>query len=283
MNTRVALALLVAGLTTGTLAADDVVLTNGETFEGVIAEHEGDHVRIRLEFGELRLPASSVARIEDSRSALSDYLARRRALVARSGSAAEWLELARWARSRGLDHSHREALLEAAALDPHLDGLEPAMRLLGYVFDEELDLWIPYEEKMRRAGLVRAGTGWVRPAETRPEPEERDRVEETLSRTVEILALAELERETRESRESRSTAATGAIPYGFPVAHFGGYFVAAPTPVPGSDAGPAPSAPALPEDLFRRPPGSLLPVGGAGNHGVRLRQPGSLIPTVSGR
>lgn len=281
MKTRVGLAVLAAGLLTGALAADDVLLTNGESFEGVIANLDGDHVRIRLEFGEIRLPAASVDRIESSSSALSEYLDRRRALLKEGAGASEWLELARWARIRELDHSYREALLEAAALDPALEGLDAPMRQIGYTFDAELDLWIPYEERMRRAGLVRQGDDWVRP-EPRAQAAARDAedrdVEKALSRTVEILALAQLEREARESRESRQTTRTiGVAPYGFPVAHFPGRFVA--SPAPPQPVAESPTRPGVTyEDLSRRQPGSLLPAGGA-NSGARVRQPGSLIPS----
>lgn len=286
MKLKVGLALLAAGLVTGAAAADDVLLTNGESFEGVIAEREGEHVRIRLEFGELRLPAASVARIDHASSALADYLEWRRRLRSEGGTAREWLELSRWARGRGLDHGSREALLEAASLDPHLDGLAPGMRDLDYVFEAALDRWIPYAEHMRRAGLVLHRGEWVRPESRAAEPAaDRDPgrpVEEALARTVELLARAELERETRETRQA--TRPAPAVPYGFPVAHFPGWWLApaAADPGDGPSAEPAPAAPALPPDLFRRPPGSLLPVGGA-NSGSRIRQPGSLLPAVSMR
>lgn len=282
MKTRVGLVLLAAGLMTGQLAADDVLLKNGEEFEGVIAERDGAHVRIRLEFGELRIPADSVERIDSSRSALSVYLERRRALLEGGATALEWLELARWARSQDLGHSYREALLEAAGIDPGLEGLEAGMRKLGYVFEAELDRWIPYEEQMRRAGLVPHRGEWVRPEERAPESPPSDGghrdIEQTLSRTVELLARAQLEREERESR--RSTQVVASVPYGYPVAHFGGFFFAAPKRRSDDDTARSPVATPPAADLRTRPPGSLLPAGGA-NSGVRLRPPGSLI--VSGR
>ncbi len=285
MSSRVGIALLAAGLMTGTAAADVVRLTNGESFEGVIAERQGDHVFIRLEFGELRLPAASVERIESSDSALTEYLKLRQALLVAEGTAKEWLELAQWARVRGLEHSYREALLEAAAIDPHLDGLAPGMRGLGFVLDEELDRWISYDEHMRRSGLVRHRGEWVSPearaAESHSAEAERREMTQALSRTVELLALAQLERENRESRESRQTTQVGGAPYGYPVAYFGGgYFVPPKRHRDGHHRGHDPGTGTLPEELFRRQPGSLLPVGGA-NSGGRARQPGSLLPATS--
>ncbi len=276
MKPKVGLALLATGLMAGALAADDVLLTNGETFEGVIAERQGEHVRIRLEFGELRLPAASVARIERSESALGEYLERRQRLLDEGGTAQAWLELGRWARARSLSHGYREALLEAAALDPHLDQLAPGMRDLEYVLDAELDRWISYAEHLRREG--------PRPEPRAAEPPrdpEADTVTEALSRTVELLALAQLERETRETRQTTRAAPT--VPYGYPVAYFPGWWVPPPAPGPGAELPDATAAPPPepPPDLFRRQPGSLLPVGGA-NSGTRFRQPGSLLPARAG-
>ncbi len=286
MRSKVWLALLVAGFAAGGAGADDVHLTNGESFEGVIAERLDEHVVIRLEFGELKLPMSSVARIETSYSPLSDFLLRRRALRSRQASALEWLELARWSRSQDLPHGYRESLLEAAAIEPTLDQLAPSMRDLNYVFDAELDRWIPYAEHLRRTQPVprqaEAASGQDRGTDARPASDDHREVEEALSRTVELLALAELARETRETQQT--TAHVGpSVQHGFPVAHFPGGFFFGPVTQPTGDVpaeGEAQPIPVTSQDLFRRPPGSLIPVGGA-NRGVRFRQPGSLLPVKS--
>lgn len=280
MNCRTWLALLAAGLLAGAAVADDVHLTNGESFEGVIASREGDQVRIRLEFGELRLAAASVERIDSAESALGVYLKRRRGLLAGGANAPEWLELARWARSRGLEHGYRESLLEAATIDPSLPELEPGMRDLNYVYDAELDRWIPYAEHERR---TRPATRSVESREARAPAEDHREVEETLSRTVELLALAQLERETRETRQASQTRSGPSVQYGFPVARFGGFFIPHAVGPVDTDPGEPEAAPAPTSfsDLARRPPGSLLPP--RGNSGARVRQPGSLLPTRSGR
>jgi hypothetical protein len=273
-SVAVAAAGLIAGLAFAVLApaahADDVFLANGESFEDVIATREGDRVRIRLAFGELLLPLESVERIEHARSPLDEFLERRAGLTEEGGSAQEWLELAEWARLRELEHSHREALLEAANLDPYLEGLRPGMRAIGYVLDESLDRWISYDAHMRAQGMVRSSGEWVRPealraaAEERRAPrEERPDVEETLSRAVELLAMAELARET--SRPAPQATPIYPVGYGFPVAYGGGWYL----PPKGRDrvvhhpvSGHVVRHPSndVARELLRRQPGSVVPV-----------------------
>lgn len=159
-------ALIVAGalcalLAVPPVAADDVHLTNGNTFEDVIAAVDGDEVRIRLPHGEIALPVSRVQRIDKADSALEEYLARERTLFLSEAGAAEWLELARWAYRHDLDHGARESALRAARLDPLLEGLNDLLGAYGYVYDEELGRWLTYEESMERRGYVYWEGGWV--------------------------------------------------------------------------------------------------------------------------
>ena len=217
-------------------AADDVHLTNGETFEGVVATVEGDRVAIRLPHGLIRLPASRVLRVERAVSAFEEFLLRSGELAG-SGDAAAWLALARWAGERELPSGEREAALRAARLDPGLSGLEPVMRQLGYGFDEETGTWIPLDELMSRRGFVRLGGEWV-PAEVAAESarraaEERERRaaaarEARLDRMIALLAVAQLQ-EIEEDREEPAAAVVpygGAVAFGAPVATaHGGVFV----------------------------------------------------------
>ncbi|MDH3254365.1 MAG: hypothetical protein OEM62_05175, partial [Acidobacteriota bacterium] len=188
MATRriVVVAMLAAGFA-GAARADDVYMKNGRVFEGVIVTAlDDEQIRIRLAFGELALAANLVARVVDSESDLERYLDRRRQLVESSASAGEWLELAKWARNRDLDHGFREAALTAAAQDPTMDELAPYLRSLGYVLDKAAGLWVPYsnlESKSARSP-VRS-----------PEPQSAatpQSTEEHLSRAVELLAAAQL-------------------------------------------------------------------------------------------
>ncbi len=166
--------------------ADDVILTNGNSFEDVVATVEGSDVRIRLPHGELSLPLSRVARIERHSSPLEEFLERKARLQAEEAAVAQdWLELALWAENKGLDHAAKESAVVAARLEPRLAELEGLMERLGYVYDREVHRWLTRAEHLRRQGWVFAGGQWLSPEE-----------QETLrQRRLEELALLEARRE----------------------------------------------------------------------------------------
>ncbi|HEX2254838.1 MAG TPA: hypothetical protein VHQ65_16355 [Thermoanaerobaculia bacterium] len=221
-------------------AADDVILKNGRSFEGVVAQVEGDRVAIRLPQGLIRLPMSQVERIERGESPFAVYLERKEAL---SGSerttAADWLALARWARDEDLDSGYREAARLAAALDPQAAGLAPLMADLGYVLDDDTGTWMTPDERMRRRGLVWYGGAWITPAEraalaaaaaresaARMEAQraaQRERVVEHLAAAVRAKAEAERAAETRRARQQSSPTFVYYTP---------GWYWPAPVPVP---------------------------------------------------
>src|SRR5579885_2115661 len=155
------LPLVAAGaLAAATASADDVYLTNGKSFEGVIAVVSDSQVRIQMPGGEIRIPKASVARIETADSSFAEYT-RKKAALGKGASAGQWLELARWAKSAGFEPGVREAGLKAAHLDSHLPGLPALLKPVGYVYDEQLDSFIPYAESMRRQGFVQADGHWI--------------------------------------------------------------------------------------------------------------------------
>jgi hypothetical protein len=255
--------------------SDDVFLRNGRSFEGVIITARDDStIRIRLGFGELGLPMSMVERVELGESALARYLERRAALLASQASAREWLELALWARSVELQHGYREAALTVAEMEPLLEGLAPHMRRLGYELDEEAAMWVPYRPAPP-----------PRPAETRmataPSGEAArsvtdSKTEENLSRAVELLAAAQLERERRQPFQppvqtvAYPTVAYPVYPY---VLWQGWRFPDVPSSEPPPPRDPNPSAPVVrrPRNpvaraLLRRQPGSLIPLNALSGH-----------------
>ena len=267
------------------VVADDVHLVNGETFEGVIAEVQGDQVAIRLPHGMIRLPMTRVVRIDRAASAYEEYLARAEALAGGS-SARAWLELAVWARERDLPSCVRDAALEAARLDPDLDGLAPLLHELGYARDEQLGGWIPYDQMMVRKGYVEIDGRWVpaevvaeaaRQAREEHERQVAERREAQVDRAITLLALAQV-REAREESERQSAPAVvypyGA-PLGAPVAVFpgsfaprgraprhapeGGHDQGAPSPAPSSSRAPAHHTGSW-NDVARRQPGSIIPL-----------------------
>jgi len=244
--------------------ADDVYLTNGRKFEGVVAETTESQVRIQMQGGTLSLPKSQVLRVETNDSSLAGYLRRKEALKKNlSASASDWLELARWARSQGLGQATREAALRAATLDPRLEGLAPLLRGYGYVLDQQLDRWIPYEESMRRKGFVLSNGQWLTreeyAAKARAWAEEdarRRAVYEERARAAREDRLAALT-ELTLTRELTQQAAAPAYPvyanpfYGMPVVVIPGFWI----PQDGSMRHPHRGDP---ED-FTHVPGSLIP------------------------
>jgi hypothetical protein len=302
MRTRFLAALLLTGSLLPLLpiaaVADDVYLTNGRKFEGVIAETTDSQVRIRLQGGVISLPRSQVLRVEQGNSALADYLRRKEEL--RRGPdarARDWLELARWARNQGLEQGAREAALAAAELDPRLEGLSPILRSFRYTYEEQLDRWVSYEDSMRRRGYVFTGGVWA----SREELAERDRqreqeiarrraenesarAERSARQTELILATqTALLQETFDRRWDQSFYTSA---YGWPVAVLPGYFPQRPPqPCPHGGCGPSPF------------PGNGGHGGNGGNggngpeppsqprpnsHGGFIRIPGSLIRDSGG-
>lgn len=276
---RTVAGVLCALLAAWPVAADDVHLTNGNTFEGVIATVDGDEVRIRLPHGEIALPVSRVQRIDKADSALEEYLARERALFLSEAGAAEWLELARWARRRDLDHGARESALRAARLDPRLEGLEDVLGAYGYLYSEELGRWLTYEESMERRGYVYWEGGWVRRAdleerlrrlEDEAERHRAQRAEATAQLALEAAIEARIQAEV--AREvARTTVQHPGLVTGFP-AVVGSFFVPVhhhprhgvhppvhrPTPGTGRQAPPSRVPPRQTTNVFAPPPGELL-------------------------
>lgn len=250
-------AALIVVLAAGVAGADDVHLANGNVFEEVTAEVSGDEVAIGLAGGgEIRLPMSQVARIERAETAMAVYSRRARALSAEPrASAPEWLELAHWARERGLRRAYREAALEAARRDPELPGAAAAMRELGYVLDDQLGEWLPRNEVLLRRGLVPYGGEWVTAEERERmirDAAERDRRRaqeerlDRLARLVEIQAEMELARGIAEA--ARPEPPPVYHPPTYPIYVVPGYFPPHPKPPHGHHPGhhPHPPPPAEP-------------------------------------
>jgi hypothetical protein len=272
---------LLLGAFASAAAADVVYLTNGKSFEGVIAVVADSQVRIKMPGGEIRLPRSSVARIETADSNYAEFLRRKEAL-GKGASAADWLSLARWSKANGFDSGVREAGLKAADLDPHLSGLTALLRPAGYVFDEQLDSFVPYAEAMHRKGFVQVGGQWI----TREENAERVReaaerealranqeATESSRRTAEALAQLVLTQQVQASQP------TTAGPYGdggvyLPLGYGGGY----------SYFGSSGGSHGHHGSHSGRTSGPWRQNGGSGNGFDQLigRQPGSLFPVGTG-
>ncbi len=160
------LAILLGVLSGAPLLGDDVYLKNGRSFENVVAEVGDEQVRVHMPGGVVSLPRSAVDRVEKSDSSFAEYSRRKQDLESRARgprppSAGDWLELARWARLNNLPQAAREAALKAAVINPREAGLAGQLRGFGYVYEESLDRWIPYDDAMRLHGMVQEGGTWV--------------------------------------------------------------------------------------------------------------------------
>ncbi len=177
----------------------------------------------------ISLPKEQVLRIEAGDSNLAEYLRRKEALKkSPAARAADWLELARWARAKELDQATREAALAGAALDPKLDGLAAILRAYGYVYDPQLDRWTPYADSMRRRGFVLANGQWLSrdeyQAKARAQEEEQARhraAREQQAREDRLTALAELS--VVRSLAAPAYPAYPAYPAPYPPAYDGSY------------------------------------------------------------
>jgi hypothetical protein len=277
---KILLPLLLGTLAATAASADNVYLVNGKTFEGVIAVITDSQVRIKMPGGEIRLPRSSVARIETADSSFAEFT-RRKEPLGKSGTAADWLDLARWSKANGFDQGVREAALKAADLDPHLPGVAVLLRPFGYVFDEQLDGFVPYAEAMRRKGYVQANGQWITREENAQRVREREDREARRAAQESVEAsrrAAEAQRQLAELQLARESQASPSaeVPYNnglylppvilggfygysyFPHGHHGGHS-GRPQGVPWRQGGGAVPGTGY-EQLLERQPGSLIPV-----------------------
>lgn len=275
------------------LTADVVHLANGRSLEGVILEESSTQVLLRLPFGEIGLPQTSIVRLERSESSLQEFLDRRATLESTASGAGDWLELALWADRQELDHSARQAVLVAARLDPGLPGLAPLMTAMGFAYEENLAVWLPIEDFMRRRGYVQSNGRWLTAEEAAAqarfrqaaatEEAERHR-RDRLARALEMMAAAQMMRAEEDRRLREEAAAVGnGIPLwgGYPVLVAPGYW---PRPAlhpvahrrgHGSQRRHSESgARAAPHQaIVARPPGSLIPVASPRSHRGALKTP----------
>jgi hypothetical protein len=218
------------------LHADTVYLKNGRTFEGVLAEETDSQVRIRMAGGVLSLARNQVLKVEHSESDLGEYLRRKEALKRGADTgAADWLALARWAKTRGLDTSAREAALVAGEIDPKLDGLSPLLRGYHYVYDDQLGRWVSYEDSLRRRGFVQVNGVWIsreeatllarqRAEEAAQRREEREAAQARDTQTVLASEVALLAETIHEGTPAQSPPYSYGYPYGVPTVIVPGFW-----------------------------------------------------------
>ncbi len=194
--------------------ADEVYLRSGGQLSGRVVSRSATKVEVDVGAGRIAVPASSVLRIEEGRSALQEY--EERAGQIAPGDADAWVALGRWAEGRGLGTQAREAYQRALAASP----ADPrANEAVGNVL---LDgRWVSEEEGYRARGYVRFEGEWMTPAEQEAILRERDAVtardrerQEAQARAREAEArAAEAQARAREAEaEAQAQASEGGIP-----------------------------------------------------------------------
>jgi hypothetical protein len=184
---------LAAVLLPGATSADEVFLKGGGHLSGKIVSRTATTIEVDVGAGRIGVPASSVVRIEEGRSALQEYEERAGRLAA--GDADGWVALAEWAEGRGLGTQAREAYHRALAASP----LDPrANEALGNVLMD--GRWVSEDESYRARGYVQYEGEWITPAEHEAILRERDAEAER------DRALREAEARAREA-EARAAEA----------------------------------------------------------------------------
>ncbi|HXO30607.1 MAG TPA: hypothetical protein VOA80_24915 [Thermoanaerobaculia bacterium] len=215
------MAILLGVLPGAPLLGDDVYLKNGRSFENVVAEVGDEQVRVHMPGGVVSLPRSAVDRVEKSDSSFAEYSRRKQDLESRARGprppgAGDWLELARWARLNNLPQAAREAALKAAVINPREAGLAGLLRGFGYVYEESLDRWIPYDDAMRLHGMVQEGGTWVSREEHAARLlAERDQREQQAARGAAAAAAARDEAAAAMLQAQAALAQQGAVDNGY--------------------------------------------------------------------
>lgn len=188
--------------------ADEVQLQSGAVIEGR-ATRDGDTVVVRMESGEIRLPADSVQRIKKSQA--SDDVAQRRRAALAARDIKGRIELASYCREHDLRATERALLEEVIALEPNHAG---ARRLLGYVRTEHG--WVERSAQEQQARDAEREV-WLARQRERERDEARARERDLASRQLQL----ENERLNGRSRydDVRPRDEVYSYPYGYGYAY----------------------------------------------------------------
>ena len=207
---RTSILILGAALLSGGAAGDEVFLKGGGQLSGRIVSRSETKVEVDVGAGRIAVPASSVLRIEEGRSALQEYEERAGRLA--GGDVDGWVALGGWADAHGLGTQAREAYHRALAASPD----DPrANQALGNVQTD--GRWVSEDESYKARGYVQYEGEWITPAEheailrERAAEDARDRERrEADSRVREAEARAE-EAEA-QARKAEAEQASEGIP-----------------------------------------------------------------------
>jgi len=132
--------------------ADEVTLKNGSTFSGIVRE-QGDRVSIEMDFGTMTFKKVDVRSISRNNE---DFLSQFEEKAKTALDVKSMMDLAAWARDKGLAGRATELYRKVLALDP--DQAE-ARKALGY--EKVNGLWLTGDDLMTARGFVKVGGRWL--------------------------------------------------------------------------------------------------------------------------
>jgi hypothetical protein len=132
--------------------ADEVVLKNGSSFSGIVREN-GDRVTVEMDYGTMTFKKVDVRSINRSGE---DFLSQFQEKAKTATDLKSMMELAGWAREKGLAGRANELYRKVLALDS--DQAE-ARKALGY--EKFNGLWLQGDELMTARGFVKLNGRWM--------------------------------------------------------------------------------------------------------------------------
>lgn len=180
------LVLLVTSSLLDVAVADEVYLKGGGQISGRIVSRSATTIEVDVGAGRIGVPASSVVRIEEGRSALQEFEERAASLSA--GDVEGWLALGEWASAHGLSSQAREAYNRVLSVSP---GEPRANAALGNV--QMNGRWMSEDESYRARGYVWYEGDWITAAEHQSIERER-------------AAEAERDKQRRQAEQAESRA-----------------------------------------------------------------------------
>ena len=229
--------------------ADDVILKGGGKISGRILSKTDAAVEVDVGAGVVKVPMTSVVRIDQKRSALDDYYERAQAL--RADDVTGWLQLGKWASSQGLGSQARTAFENVIAIDP---GNVEANQALGRVLMD--GRWVSQEDSYRARGYVQFEGEWMTPAEQQAILQQRNAEQQAEAARLDAERRAQDAEARAADAEARAREAESAVPgnAGYPM-YWGNYWGYGPTVWPTRPIA-TPPRPAAP---IARPPARPRP------------------------
>lgn len=149
MNSVKTLAIVLA-LSSGVFA-DEVVLRNGNVFSGLVRE-EGDRVVVEMDFGTMSFKKVDVRSITKGVDPMTEFDARLKAATDIKGM----VEVAAWAREKGLGTRAKDLYTKILTLDPDQPD---ARKALG--FEKVNGQWLTGDDLMVARGFVKVNGKWL--------------------------------------------------------------------------------------------------------------------------